>query len=37
VESDQVGAASRKISESISASTTAAQMAWQVLSEHGLL
>ena len=37
VESDRAGAASLKISESISASTTAAQLAWQVLSEHGLL
>jgi hypothetical protein len=36
VESSREGAASQKISESISASTTAAQNAWQVLSEHGL-
>lgn len=37
VESAREGAAAQKISESISASTTAAQMAWQVLSDHGLL
>ncbi len=36
-ESDQFGAASLRVSEAISASTTAAQKAWQVLSEHGLL
>jgi hypothetical protein len=36
-ESDQYGSASLKISESISAVTTAAQGAWQVLSEHGLI
>jgi hypothetical protein len=35
-ESDQFGSASLKLSESISAVTTAAQGAWQVLSEHGL-
>jgi hypothetical protein len=37
VESDQFGAASLKLSESISAVTTVAQGAWQVLSEHGLI
>jgi hypothetical protein len=37
VESDQYGAASLKLSESISAATTAAQGAWQVLSENGLI
>jgi hypothetical protein len=37
IESDQFGSSSLKISESISAVTTAAQGAWQVLSEHGLL
>ena len=37
VESDQYGAASMKLSESISAATTAAQGAWQVLSDNGLL
>jgi hypothetical protein len=36
-ESDQFGAASLRISESISASTTAAQAAWLVLNEHGLI
>jgi hypothetical protein len=37
VESDQYESASLKLSESISAATTAAQGAWQVLSENGLL
>jgi len=37
VESDSFGAASLQISESISAVTTAAQVAWQVLAEHGLV
>ncbi len=37
VESDNYGAASLKMSESISAVTTAAQGAWQVLGEHGLI
>lgn len=37
VESDNYGGASLKISESISAVTTAAQAAWQVLGEHGLV
>jgi hypothetical protein len=37
VESDQYGSASLKLSESISAATTAAQGAWQVLSDNGLL
>jgi hypothetical protein len=37
VESDQFGAASLKLSESISAVTTVAQGAWQVLSQHGLI
>ena len=36
-ESDQYGPARLKMSESISSATTAAQGAWQVLSEHGLL
>jgi hypothetical protein len=36
-ESEQYGPARLKLSESISAATTAAQGAWQVLSEHGLL
>lgn len=36
-ESDQYGAASLKLSEAISAATTAAQGAWQVLSENGLI
>ena len=36
-ESDQYGSASLKLSESVSAVTTAAQAAWQVLSEHGLI
>ncbi len=36
-ESDQFGAASLRVSEAISASTTAAQNAWQVLSDHGLI
>lgn len=36
-ESNQFGAANLKISESLSSVTTAAQGAWQVLSEHGLL
>jgi hypothetical protein len=36
-ESDQYGSASLKLSESISMVTTAAQGAWQVLGEHGLL
>lgn len=37
VESDNFGAASLKMSEAISAVTTAAQGAWQVLGEHGLI
>ena len=37
VESDQYGSASLKLSESVSAVTTAAQGAWQVLSDNGLL
>jgi len=37
LESDQFGSASLKLSESISAVTTTAQGAWQVLSEHGLI
>ncbi|OPX68463.1 MAG: hypothetical protein A4E38_01778 [Methanoregulaceae archaeon PtaB.Bin108] len=37
VESENYGAASIKMSESISAVTTAAQASWQVLSEHGLI
>jgi len=37
VESDSFGAASLKISESISAVTTTAQTAWQVLADHGLI
>lgn len=36
-ESDQYGSASLKLSESISMVTTAAQGAWQVLGEHGLV
>ena len=36
-ESDSYGAASLKLSEAISAATTAAQGAWQVLSENGLI
>jgi len=37
IESDQYGSASLKLSESISMVTTAAQGAWQVLGEHGLI
>ena len=37
VESNQPEQASEKIALAISASTTSAQEAWQVLSEHGLL
>jgi hypothetical protein len=37
VESSQPEQATQKIAEAISASTTPAQEAWQVLSEHGLL
>ena len=37
IESDQFGAASLRISEAVSAATTAAQEAWQVLTEHGLV
>ncbi len=37
VESDQPEQAVEKISAAISASTTPAQVAWQVLSDHGLL
>jgi hypothetical protein len=37
VESNQFDQASQKIAAAISASTTPAQEAWQVLSEHGLL
>jgi len=37
VESNQPEQASQKIAAAISASTTPAQEAWQVLSEHGLL
>ena len=37
VESNQPELASEKIASAISASTTSAQEAWQVLSEHGLL
>lgn len=37
VESNQPEQASEKIASAISASTTSAQEAWQVLSEHGLL
>jgi hypothetical protein len=37
IESTQYGSASLKLSESISAATTAAQEAWQVLSDNGLL
>lgn len=37
VESDQPDKASEKIAVAVSASTTPAQNAWQVLSEHGLL
>ncbi len=36
-ESDQSGAASLKISESISSATTAAQGAWHVLGDNGLI
>jgi hypothetical protein len=36
-ESDQFGSASLKMSESISAVTTVAQGAWEVLSQHGLI
>ncbi len=36
-ESDQFGSAGLRLSESVSATTTAAQAAWQVLSEHGLI
>jgi hypothetical protein len=37
VESNQPEQASQKVAAAISASTTPAQEAWQVLSEHGLL
>lgn len=37
IESNQPEQASQKVAQAISASTTAAQEAWQVLSEHGLL
>lgn len=37
VESNQPDQASEKIAMAITASTTSAQQAWQVLSEHGLL
>jgi hypothetical protein len=37
VESDKAEEAAGKIAQAISASTTPAQEAWQVLSEHGLL
>ena len=37
VESNQFDAAPAKIAAAVSASTTPAQNAWQVLSEHGLL
>lgn len=37
VESNQFDQASQKVAVAISASTTPAQEAWQVLSEHGLL
>lgn len=37
VESNQPVEASQRIAAAISASTTPAQQAWQVLSEHGLL
>jgi len=37
VESNQPEQASQKIAGAVSASTTSAQEAWQVLSEHGLL
>ncbi|OPY37855.1 MAG: hypothetical protein A4E35_01023 [Methanoregula sp. PtaU1.Bin051] len=37
VESNQPEQATQKIAAAISASTTPAQEAWQVLSEHGLL
>ena len=36
-ESNQFDEASQKVAVAISASTTPAQEAWQVLSEHGLL
>ena len=36
-ESEEYGAAVLKVSEAVSASTTAAQESWQVLNEHGLL
>ena len=37
VESNQPEQASKKIASAISAATTPAQEAWQVLSEHGIL
>ncbi len=37
IESNQFDEASQKVAVAISASTTPAQEAWQVLSEHGLL
>ena len=37
LESNQFDQASQKVAVAISASTTPAQEAWQVLSEHGLL
>lgn len=36
-ESNQFGIAAEKMAQSVSAATTVAQEAWQVLSEHGLL
>jgi hypothetical protein len=37
IESNQPEQASQKVAQAISASTTPAQEAWQVLSEHGLI
>ncbi|NLA38538.1 MAG: hypothetical protein GX882_03955 [Methanomicrobiales archaeon] len=37
IESMELGAASERMSRAISASTTAAQVAWDTLKEHGLL
>jgi len=37
IESDSYGSATLKLSEAISSATTAAQGAWQVLSENGLI
>ncbi|MEN6611668.1 MAG: hypothetical protein ABFC24_12575 [Methanoregulaceae archaeon] len=37
IESEQYGPATLKISEAITATTTAAQGSWQILNEHGII